>query len=96
MARDFDPSRCERFIERIAGAGSLALDTDFIAEPAVVLAAVSDLGITGADFEEIDERPAQFDSRYRSHGWHIALRRVRNDGDNDLFERLDANNRKDS
>lgn len=85
----FSEERCERFIEAISG--SLAMDTEFIAEPDVVLSAVTDIGITGADFVELDERPGQFDARYRSHGWSIALRRVRNE-DNDLFERIASNN----
>lgn len=84
----FDPDRCERFIEVLSVVGegfpSMLGDT-------LVLAAVTQLGITGADFVELDERPGQFDSKYDRHGWFPALRACRNQ-DNDLFERLAANN----
>lgn len=89
----FSFERCCRFIEAIAN-GSVALDTEFVAGPDMVLAAVDEVGITGHDFEQLDTSPGQFDRRYRDHGWHSALRRVRNDPANDLFERLAANNQK--
>lgn len=76
--------------------GADAVDVKLVANPEDVLAAVDSVGITGHDFVELDERPAQFDSRYRDHGWHAALRRVRNDPANDLFERLSANNQRTS
>lgn len=75
-----DHARCERFIEALT-AGQL--DDD-----AAVLAAITVHGITRADFVALDETPAMFDIHYRRNGWHAALRRVRNNGNNDLFERL--------
>lgn len=92
MSHGFSPSRCESFIEQLS-----ANDPAYVASSSFVLALVSEVGITGSDFIELDERPGQFDSRYDRHGWFRALRITRNgDTAEDLFERLAANNQKES
>jgi hypothetical protein len=59
-------------------------------QPATILGLVSSLELTMADFVALDETPGEYDHRYREHRWHTALRRVRNDPTNDLFDRLNA------
>lgn len=45
-------------------------------------------GASYAAFEELDERPGQFQPSYTRSEWHRKLRVVRNNPANDLFERL--------
>lgn len=78
----FDHDRCVRFIDAIEGATP--------ATPSTVLACVTAAGLTPSDFIELDERPGQFGS-YRDGTWHSSLRRVRNDPNGDLFDRLRKN-----
>jgi len=53
-----------------------------------ILAAVTEFGITRREFTELDERPGQFDGPRDYKAWHMYLRRVRNNPDNNLFDRL--------
>lgn len=71
--------RCTAFIDDVDGPEPADADR--------VLAAVVRHRLTIVDFVELDERPGQFGS-YRDGTWHMALRRVRNDGASGLFERL--------
>lgn len=83
MPNTFSHERCAQLIG--------AIDGPEVTEHATVLAIIDSIGITGADFIELDERPGQFDHAYHEHSWHSLLRRVRNDPTNDLFDRLSAN-----
>lgn len=89
-------SRCEQFInhvkalveEHMAGDPHGGHQNDMDPTPQEILNLVWEVGLTYSDFIELDERPGQFDSKYRQNQWHRLLRMVRNDPDNNLFDLL--------
>ena len=93
----FSHVRCEKFIAQVRAAVADGIPDDPRAREGLgggldpsdddVLDIITEVGLTMADFIELDERPGRFDPNYRANQWHRLLRRVRN-ADNDLFEVL--------
>lgn len=87
MSHPHNADRCERFAQ--------ALEDMPDDDNDAVLALVSEMGLTRSDFVALDEKPGWFyvavDGKrvpYERSEWARRLRVVRNDGSNDLFERL--------
>lgn len=61
-----------------------------------ILEKVTEVGLNRSDFIHLDEKPGEYGYKVTPEGywakegaeWHWKLRRVRNDPDSDLFDRL--------
>lgn len=84
----FSYLRCEQFIDSMKALVVRFAETDDDVPEGIVLEELHNCGVTRDDFIELDERPGQFDHKYRENQWHRLLRLARNNPDNDLFEWL--------